>query len=276
MILGSLLQEQTLKKLNNIQQILGEYHSQGLLPITIRQLYYEMVARIIIGNNTNEYTRMKKLMTVARETGEIPYEYIIDTTRRVSIPAYYHNVEDCLKDTVSSYRLNRWADQDYYIEVWVEKDAMASTISDIPWKYSIPFMSNKGYSSTTAMHDAEERFDTNEYKCKILYLGDHDPSGLNMDKDISNRVGVEVERIALTVEQVEKYSLPPNPAKKSDPRSKNYVSEYGNKSWELEALPIKLVRELLEEKIMHYIDMNKYNKVRELEEVDKEKIRELF
>ena len=281
--MSRLLAPRTINKLDSIKQILEEYKEQDLLPITIRQLYYELVSRSLIDNDIHEYRKVAKLMTYARDKSIIPYDHITDSTREVKTVSQFKDLKELRQAAIDSYKKKRWEDQEYYLEVWVEKDAIASTIEDIPRKYCIPFMSNRGYSSTTAMWDAMKRFFKNNSKmCKILYLGDHDPSGLHMDEDIYNRVWMpeddsdhEVERIALTMEQIKKYNLPSNPAKEEDPRAWFYIEEHGNKSWELEALPIKIVRELLENKIKEYIDFDKYNRVLEHEKQDIERFKKI-
>jgi len=263
------MRQYTLDKLDRVKEILEEFNTQGYLPITLRMLYYKLVTKNIIGNNVNEYNSLKKLMTKTRVSGEIPYEYFVDTTRVLQQADTWWSIPHFLKETLESYRLDRWKTQEYYIEVWLEKNTMIPILEDITSKYSVPLLSNHGYSSTTAMHEAEERFGTDK-KCIVIYLGDHDPSGLHMDEDIFNRASVEVDRIAITKAQVDKYHLPPNPAKKRDPRASNYVSEYGENSWELEALDIKITKELLEERILHYLDMDEYTKIIEEEEEHKE------
>jgi len=280
-----LLAERTQYKLNKIQGVLDYYNKLKLLPITIRQLYYEMVTKNIIANNLKEYKKFVKLMTYARENYIIPYNNIVDSTRGLDTPIQFDHLKNLRHVCLTNYKLKRWEDQEYYIEVWVEKDAMASTLLDISQKYCVPFMSNRGYSSTTAMHDANRRFKYQIFKrkkqCKIIYLGDHDPSGLDMDNDIMERVldvnhHEVLERIALTKQQIDDYNLPPNPAKLDDPRAKSYISTYGEDSWELEAYPIKELRELLEDKLRSYIEFSKYNRVLDHEKLDKGKIMKIF
>ncbi len=218
-------------------------------------------------------------MTYARENYIVDYSSIADATRGINTPNQFNDMGNLRHACLSSYKLRRWDDQDYYIEVWAEKDAMTSTLIDITRKYCVPYMSNHGYSSTTAMHDANLRFKykSNHKECIIIYLGDHDPSGLDMDNDIAKRVfddkdSSNIVRLALTKEQIDAYDLPANPAKIDDPRSKVYIDEYGEDSWELEALPIKTVRQLLIDSIESYIDFGKYNSILDYEKKDKAKI----
>ncbi len=275
----------TIDKLDKIKQVLEQYREKDLLPITLRQLYYELVSQNYIENKEQEYRSLSVLLVKARNQGVVDFSNIIDSTRHVDIVSQYSSIDELLEENIQIYRKNRWETQDCYIEVWVEKSAMASTIQDITAKYCVPFLADRGYNSATMMHDAGMRFFDNAGKdCVLIYLGDHDPSGLGMDKDLEKRINmyaypkvrIKFERIALTIDQINEYNLPPNPAKKTDPRFKSYSEQYGEKSWELEALPVEVVRELLEEKIRSYIDFEKYDKVLEEEESDKEKLRQMF
>jgi len=165
--------------------------------------------------------------------------------------------------------------EEYYIEVIVEKNALIGVLDPICRKYHISIFPNVGYGSTTVIHELAERFENKQdKKCVLLYFGDHDPSGEDMVRDIKNRldifqVEVEVVKVALTLEQVQQYNLPPNPAKMSDPRANGYVAEHGNSSWELDALSPDVLVNLMTNAIEEYIDMDKYNLIIQLEEKEK-------
>ena len=143
-------------------------------------------------------------------------------------------------------------------------------------------MVNRGYSSVTAMHDAALRFRQQEEvlqkNCIILYLGDHDPSGIDMVRDIRDRLftfccDIEVERIALSKDQILEYRPPPNPAKIDDPRANNYIKKYGNISWELDALKPEILSDLVESNILKYLDSDEFQKVVGQENQDKVKLK---
>ena len=274
------LSKSNIERLSTINSILEDYRKQGYV-LTLRQLYYQLVSRDIIPNQQKEYAKLSQLLTKGRMGGVVDWEIIEDRIRRPQIPYYVNDVEDAIKDTIDQYRLNRQEGQDTYIELWIEKDALSGVLKRITEKYHIHLMVNRGYSSTSAMYDAHQRFKRaikRNQKCKILYLGDHDPSGLDMIRDIKNRldefyVDVEVKQIGLTQHQIKQYSPPPNPAKITDPRAKDYIKEFGNVSYEVDALTPQVLNTLVEFNIRNIIDLEMYQEVLDKEELDKDTLR---
>ncbi|MEK7179958.1 MAG: hypothetical protein AAB706_00620 [Patescibacteria group bacterium] len=266
------------QKLVVINKIIEEYSKQGYR-LTLRQLYYQLVSRDIIANNLKEYAKLSKLLVQGRMAGIVDWDAIEDRIRVPFIPYWVEDIADAIRDTVNQYRLDRMENQDVYIEVWVEKDALSGVLKRITSHYHINLMVNRGYSSCTAMHDASERIKEkqDEKKCYILYLGDHDPSGVDMVRDIESRLEefgaeVEVERIALTQEQIKKYSPPPNPAKIKDPRAKDYIAKFGNTSWEVDALNPEILHRIIRKSVEELIDSKKFEEKLEQEKLDKKKL----
>jgi hypothetical protein len=266
-------QKKNLILLGKIKEILDEYDLKGIR-VTLRQLYYQLVARDIIPNIQKEYTKLSSLLTNGRYSGEIDWDAIEDRTRIPKIPNKFNDVGDLIDVATKSYQLDRWIEQDYYIELWTEKDAISSVISPITNKYQVCVSVNRGYSSASSMYESAQRFLEQDRKNKILlYLGDHDPSGLDMDRDIQKRleefgVNVQVIRIGLTSKQIKDYNLPKNPAKLKDPRAKQYVEEFGYNSWEVDALRPEVLQELIESSILQYLDVEKYEQVQKKEVED--------
>jgi len=269
----------TAKLLQKINVVIENYENKGYR-LTLRQLYYQLVSRNIIPNSIREYQKLSRTMTDARMTGLIDWDIIEDRIRIPKMPSDFQNISELVKAAIQSYRLDRWEDQDNYVEVWVEKDALSGVLEPITRKYHVSLLVNRGYSSSSAMHDAAIRirnqnsFDKNSI---VLYLGDHDPSGEDMVRDIQERLrifgcSVEVKKIALTMEQVEQYQLPPNPAKRSDPRSENYITKYGDESWELDALTPEVLNELVVMNIENLLDLDAYEAVIQKEEEEKVKL----
>ena len=270
--------------LERINSIINEYARQGYT-LTLRQLYYQLVSRDIVPNKDAEYKKVGKILTKGRMGGMVDWEAIED---RIRVPKLDYSVNDiphALEDTVRQYKLNRQKGQANYIELWVEKDALSGVLRRITDHYHIRLMVNRGYSSCTALHDAYERILNAEQvygqSAHILYLGDHDPSGLDMIRDIEDRLnefGVfpEVIPIGLTMGQIETYNPPTNPAKITDSRAKWYIENYGDKSWEVDALNPKILHELVKENVERLIDMDKYNDQVDQEEEDKEKMRDII
>jgi hypothetical protein len=270
-------------KLNTVNKIIEEYQKQGYR-LTLRQLYYQLVSRDVISNNLKEYAKLSTLLVQGRMAGIVDWDAIED---RIRVPYQQYSVDDipdAIQDTIDQYKLDRMKDQDVYIEVWVEKDALSGVLRRITSYYHINLMVNRGYSSCTAMHDAYERIKDkvdDGKDCYIIYLGDHDPSGLDMRRDIKDRFkefGVEPEilSVALTQEQIKKYNSPPNPAKFKDPRAKDYVAQFGKVSWEVDALPPDaLHHQIIRKNVEQLIDINLFEEKIEQEKEDKKTLEKL-
>ena len=261
-----------------INNIIDEYQKQGY-KLTLRQLYYQLVSRDLIPNKVQEYAKLSALLVKARMSGMVDWNAIEDRLRVPKLPYWVTGIQDAIDDTISQYRLNRQAGQPKYVEVMVEKDALSNVLYRVTSKYHIRLMVNRGYSSCTAMHDTYMRMrgqgDTRPLY--ILYLGDHDPSGLDMIRDVRERLEefgchIDMHHLAITKNQIAQYNPPPNPAKISDPRARWYINQHGATSWEVDALPPNVLHNVLENAITSLIDMNMYNHMVAQEDIDKEKL----
>jgi hypothetical protein len=267
---------QKLKMIDLIESIVTEYQEMGYR-LTLRQLYYQLVSRDIIPNKQSEYAKTSSLLKDARMMGLVDWAVIEDRLRVPRYPYFANDAKSAVLDVAGQFRMNRQAGQPVYLEVWVEKDALSSIIYNVTEYYGIKLMVNRGYTSCSAMHDAYKRMLGHE-SCMILYLGDHDPSGLDMVRDIGARFlefgldNVQVQKIALTTEQVKTYNPPPNPAKITDPRAKAYIEKFGPVSWEVDALKPDILDRLLRESIKYVIDMEIFEKVILEEKQQREKL----
>ncbi len=286
-------------KLDIINEIIEEYQKQGYI-LTLRQLYYQLVTRNIIPNKKPEYSKLSTLLKEGRMGGIVDWNAIEDRLRKPSKPASFESPDEILDTAILQYELPRQDGQKIYLEVFVEKDALSGVLSPVTEKYHIPIMVNRGYSSASAMYDAFRRFEKahlDEKQIKILYLGDYDPSGIDMIRDIHDRIiefatgsdwymeqrefDFSIEPIALTREQIEEYNPPPNPvkrataAKKGDPRAEEFVSRYGSSCWEVDALKPEVLHSLLDQAIMDNIDFELYKSVVKREGKDKKKLESL-
>lgn len=262
-----------------VKEVVDEFQSQGYR-MTLRQLYYQLVSRDVIPNLASEYAKLSTLLTEARMYGYIDWDFIEDRIRVPKKHGEWNDIDHIVRSAIASYRRDRWQDQDNYLEVWVEKDALSGVLQPITERYHVNLMVNRGYSSSSAMHDASIRFKREEEKGKstyILYLGDHDPSGMDMVRDIQERMKifgseVEVKRIALNMDQIQQFNPPPNPAKITDPRAKKYIAEFGSTSWELDALSPRDLNTLLDTHIQELMDIEAYNHWCRLEEHEKQEL----
>lgn len=263
-----------------INDIIEEYVNQGYR-LTLRQLYYQLVSRDIIPNKDTEYKKIGHLLKEGRMSGIVDWDAIEDRLRVPQRPYWALNLKDAINDTISQYRLDRQNEQPYNLLVIVEKDALSGVLRPITNKYMIPLLVNRGYGSCTVMHDLYDRFQIDYRPGKILYLGDHDPSGIDMIRDIRERIEefgyyIDIEPIALTYSQVESYTPPPNPAKIKDPRAKNYISQFGGVSWEVDALTPDTLSKILQKSIESNMDMGAFESILKKEEEGKKQLKEFM
>ncbi|MCK4497298.1 MAG: hypothetical protein KAU24_03825 [Candidatus Aenigmarchaeota archaeon] len=255
--------------------ILESYAAEGYR-LTLRQLYYQLVARNIIPNRVQEYAKLSNVMVAARMCGHTDWDFLEDRLRIPYREYAVHNVQEALEDTISQYKRFRQEGQPYCIEVWTEKDAVSNILKRVTEWFHVNLMVNRGYSSCSAMYRAAERFKQFEesVNVKILYVGDHDPSGLDMLRDIRERLyefdtaNFEVVHVALTYDQIQEFHPPPNPAKTTDPRSTGYIAEHGENSWELDALSPRDLERIVREAVEEFLDKEQFGAIVEEERDD--------
>lgn len=266
--------------------VIEEYLADGFR-LTLRQLYYQLVSRGIIPNEEREYKKLGRVLSNARLAGEVDWDAIEDRTRRPVTWQQHDNLRDAVEDTLRYYRLPRLVGQSTYVELWVEKDALAGVLRPIASQYHVTLMVNRGYSSSSAMYEAAQRIDycVDQYGSEdalVIYLGDLDPSGEDMVRDVNDRLGlfadsyVKVQKLALTIDQVNKHKPPPNPTKLKDTRAKAFIREFGYESWEVDALPPKELRRLIENAFSEVLDLEKIEAVKAIEKEDKARLRSII
>jgi len=274
---------ETAALINTADSIITDYAQQGY-DLTLRQLYYQFVAKALIENSERSYKRIGSAINDARLAGLIDWASIKDRTRSCKCTGTWTSPAEILRDAARGYCQEIWDAQPNYVEVWVEKEALGQVIGRAAGHYYVPWMSCKGYVSQSAMYEAAMRFiDHGQNSGKsayLIHLGDHDPSGIDMTRDIRERfkmfgADVEVRRIALNMDQVEEYNPPPNPAKMSDSRVGNYIHNFGNSSWELDALKPEVLADLIETEIESLIDDDLYEEDKGLESRYKARLTEL-
>jgi hypothetical protein len=267
----------SLALIRKMDDIVTDYQRKGY-QLTLRQCYYQLVARDIIENTEKSYKRIADLLDNGRKAGLIDWQAIEDRTRQVRGWSGYESPAAFLKSVSRGFMLDLWREQPCYVEVWVEKDALVDVVRKACAGTRTPFFSCRGFSSQSAMWRAAERFKAKQdKKCIILHLGDHDPSGLDMTRDIQERLiyfgaGVQVQRIALNMEQVDTYNPPPNPAKETDSRYKGYQLKYGVKSWELDALRPEVIESMIDEHIKQNMDMTLFNETLQQEQEQEQEL----
>lgn len=261
----------------HIEEILTRYAVMGY-DLSVRQLYYQLVAQNIIKNNINSYKSIVSLVSEARLAGVLDWSSIIDRNRQALRDGHFKNISSGLNTLAASYTIDKWSDQPYYIEVFVEKQALEGILYPICQELDVTFTANKGYSSASSFYRAGKRFRSRAAdgkKLVVLYLGDHDPSGIDMTRDIADRIrllgglpwtqraegwyppenlDIEVVRLALNFDQVQQFNPPKNFAKETDSRHSAYKREFGEDCWELDAVdPLSLV-ELVRANVIKFRD----------------------
>lgn len=286
----------TLVLVEQANEILEEYAANDYV-LTIRQLYYQFVARGLLPSSQTSYNRVKDVVGKGRLNGYIDWDHIEDRGRALRALTHWDDPADIIEATANSFKVDLWAEQDNYVEVWIEKDALVGVIARICNTLDVPYFSCRGYASLSEKWIAGSRRllgkILEDKKVTILHMGDHDPSGLDMTRDLRDRLSqfiwqdyararmadvanwnelsdvnrqvsiqqwhdealslFEIRRIALTMEQVQRYDPPPFWAKESDSRSPAYVEEYGQDSWELDALDPPTMEALIRENVEELI-----------------------
>lgn len=250
----------TLAVIEAANQIIGQYQRQGFV-LTLRQLYYQFVARSLMRNHIRNYDRLQSIVSDARLAGLIDWDTIEDRTRNVRCVQTWGSVKELLSSL--KYREDLWQTQKARPEVWVEKDALLGVIERACNRYRVPYFACRGYTSQSELYAAGKRFQTflaEGLKPIIIHLGDHDPSGIDMTRDNKARISmfagakIPVWRIALNADQIRQYRPPPNPAKETDSRHRAYREKFGNSSWELDALEPTVIDALLIQSLERLID----------------------
>ena len=259
-------------------RIIKEYQARGFT-LTLRQLYYQFVSRDIIANEQTEYKRLGKIVNDARVAGLLDWSAIEDRTRNVKRPNVWRSPEAIIRAVADQYQEDPWIGQEFRPEVWIEKDALVGVIESICEERRVPFFACRGYVSQSEAYDAGKRFQRvidGGQRPLVLHLGDHDPSGLDMTRDIDQRLyrfagmNVEVRRLALNMDQIDEYGPPPNPAKDTDARFEGYLDEFGDSSWELDALDPTVISDLIETELSGVIEWEKWDAAMATEESNKE------
>lgn len=256
----------TLQVIEQANAIIATYAAAGY-DLTLRQLYYQFVSRDLIPNEQSGYKRLGSIVSDARRAGLIDWNAITDRTRNLRGLSHWKDPSSIVAGAANSYRIDKWATQPYRVEVWIEKDALAGVFERVCESLDIPYFSCRGYTSDSEMWAAGMRLARYQKKNGsasqaplVLHFGDHDPSGIDMTRDIRDRLclfsgcTIEVRRLALNMDQVEKYDPPPNPAKETDSRFAGYSEIHGDESWELDALEPTVLAAIVRDEIADAMD----------------------
>lgn len=253
----------SLALIQKMNTIVAEYTRAGYR-LTVRQLYYQLVARAVVENTERSYKRVTNLVNDAKLAGMMDWEAIEDRTRAFIRRSRWNTAQELLNACAAQFHMDMWVNQPERVYVIVEKEALAGVLEPACRDLDVPLLAARGYPSGTVLREfaVSDLFDAVEadQAITILHLGDHDPSGIDMSRDLEERLKmfaetnlVSLERIALNMDQVRAQNPPPNPAKTVDPRFQGYQEQYGDESWELDALTPQYLNTLLRGKILDHI-----------------------
>jgi hypothetical protein len=267
-----------LERVDQANTIIADYAAQGF-DLTLRQLFYQFVSRGLLANTQREYKNLGSTVNDARLAGLIDWDSIVDRTRNLRALSHWDGPEEIVRACAQQFHYDLWDTQPNYVEVWIEKDALVGVIEDVCNRWDVPHFSCRGYTSQSEMWVAARRImaktrpqdgpapprhsarPIGRRPAAILHLGDHDPSGMDMTRDIQDRLNlfgadVQVVRLALNPNQVEQYDPPPNPAKITDSRAAAYIAQYGDDSWELDALDPPVIVALIEDALRGLVNVD--------------------
>lgn len=264
----------TRNKSQKIQKVILEIFADLKPRLTVRQIYYSLTVKGVIPKTEAGYRQTCYQLAKMRESEIIPYGWISDNTRWQIKPRTHGSLEDALASWQGTYRRDMWMNQPDYVEIWVEKDALAGVISPISIEYDVPLYVCRGYSSMTFLYEAAEYIKELEKPAYIYHFGDFDPSGVDAAykvRDGLKRHGADINfmRMAVTPDQITSLNLPTRETKKKDPRSKSW----GDKpSVELDAIPAPILRELVRECIESHLDEESLYRTKLVEKWEKESL----
>lgn len=275
----------SLAMIDTINDILSDYEAQGFR-LSLRQLYYQLVSRALIPNDQQSYSRIGDLVSNARNAGLVDWDMIEDRGRNTVANSHWSSPGSIVNAAAYGYRIDKWANQPWHVEVMVEKDALSGVLEPVCSTLDISITANKGYSSSSTMYEIGKRLarkaDVHGKDICIIYLGDHDPSGIDMTRDVGERLAlysgvddIEVVRIALNMPQVEAWQPPENPAKLTDSRVHEYLRLYGPKSWELDAVEPRTLAELVTEAVLDHRDEGLWKLAVQREEDERDQLKKM-
>lgn len=260
-------QSRSLELIAICDKIVTEYVAKGFR-LTVRQIYYQLVAKGCVENSVRSYNSVQGMLNDARLSGLIDWDAIEDRTRGITERGCWTSGSQLLARCAEGYHENMWREQSYLPIVIVEKEALAGVLEPVCTEYDVPLLPARGYPSSSTLRElAKERIMPSRHEIVVLHLGDHDPSGIDMSRDLAERLAlfsreetpIDFRRIALNMAQVEEHQPPPNPAKSTDARFKSYEREFGDESWELDALTPELLAGLVEGQLNELIDWDVWN-----------------
>lgn len=254
---------------------------EKIQPASVRAVCYQLFVAGLIQNMSKSSTNsISRLLTLAREEGDIPWPWIVDESREAEVARCWNNPDDLIRAAVTQYRRDYWQEQSYRVEVWSEKGTIRGTLGPVLREYGVTFRVMHGYASATVVNDIADLSNASDKLLVALYVGDWDPSGKHMsDVDLPKRLdeyGANVEMIRVALVRDDLGDLPSfDPeTKRQDPRYEWFKRSVATVCYELDAMPPPELRTTVEAEIRSYIDLPKWARACEVEAVEKESMEE--
>jgi len=241
-------------------------------PMTVRQVFYALSVRGAVDKTDSGYRTAQYALAQMRRLGAIPFSWLADSTRWQRKPTTYSSMGDALTHWQRSYRRDLWASKNAYVEIWLEKDALAGVVHGVTSEYDVPLMVARGYGSMSFLYEAAEAIKEIGKPAYIYHFGDFDPSGVDAAYKIRDDLrqhgaNIHFERVAVTEDQISTWNLPTRPTKATDPRAKTWG---GKNSVELDAIPASSLRNLVETVILQHVAAWEIDELRRVEALERE------
>jgi len=250
--------------------------------ISIRHTFYRLTGLYVIEKTESDYKSLCGHLSKWRRSGDIEWSAFADSTRWHIRSATFDSVDAALRNTAETYRRNLWDDQNSYLEIWVEKDAMAAIVSRAAAPFGVPVFVARGFASLSSLYSAANTFRSWSEagkQCVIYHLGDWDPSGVAACESMIRafrddfKVDVEFIRAAVTPDQIRTLDLPTRPVKQSDTRAAKWT---GGDCVELDTMPPAEIRALVESCITKQIEPGAWERLRDVEKMERETLRQIW
>jgi hypothetical protein len=241
--------------------------------VTLRQLFYRLVSDGTLRNTQSEYGQLSSKTAKARREGGFPP--LVDNTRTLYRPTSFDSPAEATRWLSRIYRRDRTEGQEHHIFIGVEKDGMVALLKRWFNEYGVRIMALRGYSSQTFVDKVVKATRDDGRPAVLIYGGDHDPSGEDIQRDFAERTNCfdEIIRIALTPEQVVEHNLPEFPGKAADARAGTFVKKHGKLvQVELDALPPDVLKDCYMDAFMSFFNPDAYEESMSLENMETDEV----
>ncbi len=270
-------------------------------PCTLRQLFYRLVsAGVLPSTGKPHYARLGNVLTRLREAEAVPFPWIVDHVRATLKPSSWSGLSDFSETVREVYRKDLWCSQSVHVEVFCEKDAIAGTLQRTIEAYDVPLRVCRGYVSVSFAGEIAAEWQKITKPIYAYYIGDHDASGLDIERDLVaklerysdrrrliegwgfGRIPEEARgavfawgRLAIDEDDIDAFDLLPQAVKLSDRRAASFLEEHGGRCAEVDALPPSELRRRVEHAIARHIDPDAWERLRLVEETEREAVASL-